>query len=66
MPTLIRSGHLHFALQPWWNDLQRDHQRPGTFPQVDMFEARVQPPREKIAAFSAEAREVVIYVRNCD
>ena len=52
-------GHLHFVLQPSWNYLQREHQRPGPFLQVDMFEAGVQPPREEIEAFAARAREVI-------
>jgi diadenosine tetraphosphate (Ap4A) HIT family hydrolase len=54
-----KPGHLHFVLQPSWNHWQREHQRPGPFLQVDMFEANVQPPREEIEAFAARAREVI-------
>jgi len=54
-----KTGHLHFVLQPSWNHLQREHQRPGPFLQVDMFEANVQPPRKKIEVFAARAREVI-------
>ncbi len=54
-----KPGHLHFVLQPSWNDLQRDHQRPGPFLQVDMFEAGVQPAREEVEAFATKAREVI-------
>jgi len=54
-----KPGHLHFVLQPSWNHLQRKHQRPGPFLQVDMFKANVQPPRKEIEAFAARAREVI-------
>jgi len=54
-----KPGHLHFVLQPSWNHLQREHQRPGPFLRVDMFEANVQPPREEIEAFAAKARKVI-------
>lgn len=52
-------GHLHFVLQPSWNHWQQEHQRPGPFLQVDMFEANVQPHRKEIEAFAAKAREVI-------
>ena len=52
-------GHLHFVLQPSWNDFQRDHEGPGPFLQVDMFKARVEPAREEVEAFAARAREVI-------
>jgi diadenosine tetraphosphate (Ap4A) HIT family hydrolase len=54
-----KPGHLHFVLQPSWNHWQREHQRPGPFLQVELFEANVQPPREEIEAFAAKAREVI-------
>ncbi|HIP97130.1 MAG TPA: HIT family protein [Anaerolineae bacterium] len=50
-------GHLHFVLQPSWNDLRRDHERPGPFLQVDMFRANVRPEREEVEAFAAKARD---------
>lgn len=52
-------GHLHFVLQPSWNDFQPDHERPGPFLQVDLFKARVEPAREEVEAFAAIAREVI-------
>lgn len=54
-----KPGHLHFVLQPSWNHLQREHQQPGPFLQVDMFEANVQSSREGIEAFAEKAREVI-------
>lgn len=52
-------GHLHFVLQPSWNYLQREHQRPGPFMQVDMFEMNMQPPREEVEVFARKAKELV-------
>lgn len=54
-----KPGHIHFVLQPSWNRLQRAHQYPGAFLQVELFEANVPPPREEVEAFAAKAREVI-------
>jgi len=51
--------HLHFVLQPSWNDFQRDHKDPGPYLQVDMLNARVYPAREEVEAFAERAREVI-------
>ena len=53
----FKPGHLHFVLQPVWNAMGKKHQRPGPFLQVDMFEAKVKPPRGEVEAFAKEARE---------
>ena len=52
-------GHIHFVLQPIWNDLRREHERPGPSLQVDMFNAKVQPPRQELEAFAARARQLI-------
>jgi len=52
-------GHVHFVVQPSWNDLAGEHDRPGPFLQVDMFTAKAQPPREQVEAFAARAREAI-------
>lgn len=51
--------HLHFVLQPVWNNLQREHKRPGPFLQADMFEAGILPARQDVEAFTAEARDLL-------
>jgi diadenosine tetraphosphate (Ap4A) HIT family hydrolase len=56
------AGHLHFVVQPSWNRCPGEHERPGPFLQVDMFEANVQPPREEVEAFAARARESIARV----
>jgi len=53
------AGHLHFVVQPSWNDLHKTHQRPGPFLQVEMFEANVEPPRGEVERFAARAREII-------
>jgi diadenosine tetraphosphate (Ap4A) HIT family hydrolase len=52
-------GHIHFVLQPSWNDYRREHERPGPSLQVDMFNAGVLPPRPEVEAFAAKARQVI-------
>jgi diadenosine tetraphosphate (Ap4A) HIT family hydrolase len=52
-------GHIHFVLQPSWNHLQSEHERPGPFLQVDMYGAGEQPKREDLEAFAAKAKEVI-------
>lgn len=54
-----KPGHLHFVLQPSWNRLQREHERPGPFLQADMFEANVPPNRKEVESFATSAREVI-------
>ncbi len=52
-------GHLHFVVQPSWDHLREEHQRPGPFLQVDMFEADVAPPRDEVEEFAARARDII-------
>jgi diadenosine tetraphosphate (Ap4A) HIT family hydrolase len=52
-------GHIHFVVQPSWNRLQAEHERPGPFLQVDMCEADVLPNRESVEAFVARAKEIM-------
>lgn len=54
-----KPGHLHFVLQPSWNHSQREHQRPGPFMQVDLFEANMRPPHEEVEAFADKARKAI-------
>ena len=54
-----KPGHIHFVLQPAWNHQRRDHDRPGLSLQVDITRAKVQPPRDEVEAFAAQAREVI-------
>jgi diadenosine tetraphosphate (Ap4A) HIT family hydrolase len=54
-----KPGHLHYVLQPSWDRLQQEHQRPGPFLQVDMFLEGVQPPRDEVESFAAKARKVI-------
>jgi len=51
--------HLHFVLQPSWNDLKQTHERPGPFLQVDMIEAGEQLTRQDVEALAAKARELI-------
>lgn len=52
-------GHIHFVLQPSWNNLQAEHKYPDPFLQVDMFEAGERPNREHLETFAARAKEVI-------
>jgi ATP adenylyltransferase len=54
-----KPGHIHFVLQPSWNDFRLEHERPGPFLQVDMFKAGVEPARQEVEAFAARARKVI-------
>ena len=54
-----KPGHLHFVVQPSWNRLQKEHEKPGPFLQVEMFKADKKPLRKEIEAFSEKARTVI-------
>jgi diadenosine tetraphosphate (Ap4A) HIT family hydrolase len=54
-----KPGHLHFVVQPSWNRLQKKHEKPGPFLQVEMFIADKKPFRKEIEAFSEKARIVI-------
>jgi diadenosine tetraphosphate (Ap4A) HIT family hydrolase len=54
-----KPGHLHFVVQPSWNHLQKEYQRPGPFLQVDMFKAGKEPSRKEIETFCVKARAVI-------
>jgi len=47
------------VVQPSWNHLQKKHEKPGPFLQVDMFEADEKPPHKEIEDFSQKARTVI-------
>ncbi len=53
-------GHIHFVLQPSWNNLSRDHDKPGPFLQVDMLRSSETPPRDKVEAFAERARQLLV------
>jgi len=52
-------GHIHFVLQPSWDNLQKTHKRPGPFLQVEMFETDKKPDRGKIESFVKKAKEIL-------
>ena len=54
-----KPGHIHFVVQPSWNRLCKEHERPGPFLQIDMFEADVHPAREEVETLAARAKEVI-------
>jgi len=51
--------HLHFVLQPAWNNQEDKHLRPGPFLQVDMFETNALPPIGEVEAFCEKAKELI-------
>ena len=55
-------GHLHFVVQPSWNNLRKDHQRPGPFLQVDMFQRGESPLRTEVEAFADRTRELIVNI----
>ncbi len=52
-------GHIHFVVQPSWDRLQEEHERPGPFLQSEQFAANVSPARDAVEAFAAEARNIL-------
>lgn len=52
-------GHIHFVLQPSWNQLAEHHDKPGPFLQVDMFQDGETPTVYGIEAFTERAREMM-------
>lgn len=52
-------GHIHFVLQPSWNKLSQEHDKPGPFLQVDMLQKSDLPPREAVEAFAEQARQLL-------
>ena len=58
-------GHLHFVLQPSWNRLRVEHERPGPFLQTDMARADVRPGRQEIETFVEQAQRVIRELGPC-
>ncbi|MEX0785561.1 MAG: hypothetical protein WD939_02880 [Dehalococcoidia bacterium] len=52
-------GHIHFVVQPAWNRLREQHERPGPFLQAEMFEANELPPPDEVTAFAEKARSAL-------
>ena len=50
-------GHIHFVLQPSWNNLGREHEKPGPFLQVDLMRTGELPARDEVEVFAKTARE---------
>ncbi len=50
-------GHIHFVLQPSWNKLSKEHEKPGPFLQVDLMNTGGLPARDEVEAFAESARE---------
>jgi diadenosine tetraphosphate (Ap4A) HIT family hydrolase len=51
--------HMHFVLQPSWDNLKEKYARPGPFFQVDLFHQAEAPPREEVEAFAEQARRLL-------
>ncbi len=52
-------GHIHFVLQPSWDNLDEKHEKPGPFLQVDMLRSGETPPRDEVEAFAERARQLL-------
>ena len=52
-------GHIHFVLQPSWNHLQQQHDKPGPFLQLDMFKANELPPYDEVEKFAVNAKVLI-------
>ena len=48
-------GHIHFVLQPAWNDQQETYGRPGPFMQEEMFRTGEPPNETEVEAFCERA-----------
>ncbi len=53
------AGHIHFVLQPAWDKLGQEHEKPGPFLQVDMLRSGETPPRGEVEAFAERARQLL-------
>ncbi len=51
--------HIHFVLQPSWNNMKSRHRQPGPFLQVDMFKKNTLPNRKKVEIFATKARKLL-------
>ena len=52
-------GHIHFVVQPVWNQMRRDHEHPGPGLQTEMFHGNALPPPEEVETFAAKARDII-------
>jgi len=52
-------GHIHYVVQPAWNDQQKTFERPGPFMQTAMFKRGETPPTAEVEAFCDRARESI-------
>ena len=52
-------GHIHFVLQPSWDGLSQEHEKPGPFLQADMLRSGEVPPRDAVEAIAERARQLL-------
>ncbi len=50
--------HIHFLLQPVWNEMKMEYEKSGAYLQIDMVEKNNFAPREKVEEFVKKAKEV--------
>ncbi|MBN2626163.1 MAG: HIT family protein [Spirochaetales bacterium] len=48
--------HIHFVVQPAWNDQKREFERPGPYLQHQLFEKQIFPDPEDIYNFVTKAK----------
>jgi diadenosine tetraphosphate (Ap4A) HIT family hydrolase len=51
--------HIHFLLQPVWNEMKQEYEKSGGYLQVGMVEKQNFAPREKVEEFVKKAKEVI-------
>ena len=52
-------GHIHFVVQPVWNQMREEHEHPGPCLQREMFHGSEPPAREEVETFAGKAREMI-------
>jgi diadenosine tetraphosphate (Ap4A) HIT family hydrolase len=57
-----RPVHVHFIVQPAWDDFRHNYPRPGPFVQSAMFEAATAPDRQLVEEFCERARD---HLKSC-
>lgn len=59
-----RPGHIHFVLQPVWNDFSKKFSGTGPVLQAEMFKMNIIPPDDEIGQFSEKARKIFLEIEN--
>lgn len=54
--------HIHFVIQPAWNNQQNEYQRPGPYMQNILVESGIYPDNDEVINFVKKAKDLIKHI----